>query len=59
MQIYENQSKGRYQMLIGKTWRMYKDGKTPDEIANNIKQPVEKVLECIEYCRKAHRENIE
>ena len=52
-QIYDTSTKGKYQMLIGKTGKMYKTGKTPDEISLDIKQPVEKVLECIEYCKKA------
>ena len=52
-QIYETKTKGKYQMLIGKTSRMYKSGKTPDEISKDIKQPIEKVIECIEYCKKA------
>ena len=42
-QIYDTSTKGKYQMLIGKTGKMYKTGKTPDEISLDIKQPVEKV----------------
>ncbi len=52
MQIYENESKGRYFMLVGMTKKMWKAGKTPEEIALAVKYPVEKVLECIDMCKK-------
>ena len=57
MQIYENESKQRYEMLVGMTWKMYKAGNTPDEIALKVKYPVEKVLECIRFCEKVHEDN--
>lgn len=54
--FYPWQSDGRHTMLIGKTWNMYKDGKTPEEIAIDIKQTIDDVKRCIKFCIKA-REN--
>ena len=52
-QIYETETKGKYQMLIGKTAHMWREGKTPEEISEAINQSVDKVKECIEYCKVA------
>lgn len=53
MQIYENVSREKYQTLVGMTLRMFQEGKTPEEISIKIKQPIEKVNECIVMIKKA------
>ena len=53
MQIYENVSKEKNQILVGMTVRMLDDGKTPDEISIKVKQPIEKVKECINMIENA------
>lgn len=45
--IYKNVSVGRYFVLVGMTKKMCEDGKTPSEIALEIGQPIEEVLECV------------
>lgn len=54
-QIYETESHRKDQLLLGETSKMYHDGKTPEEISLAIKQPIDRVLEGIELCKKADR----
>ena len=54
MQIYENVSKEKYQILVGMTLKMLQEGKTPDEISIKVKQPIEKINECIKMIKDAH-----
>lgn len=58
-EIYETDTLGKYIVLVGKISSMWRIGKTPDEIAEAIKQPVDKVLECIEICKKAEQKRSE
>ena len=53
MQIYENVSKEKYQILVGMTVRMLDEGKTPEEISIKVSQPMEKVNECITMIENA------
>lgn len=38
---------------LGRTDRLYHEGKTPEEIAEIVKRPVEKILEWIKIVKKA------
>lgn len=49
-QIYETKTIEEYQSLIGETILMFGLGCAVDEISKSIKQPVDKVIECIRFC---------
>ena len=57
--IFATGTKVKEQILVGRTHEMYKDGKTPEEIASVIKQSVERVLKCIEICKIADQKRSE
>lgn len=38
---------------LGRTSRLYHEGKTPEMIADIVKRPIEKILEWIEIVKKA------
>ena len=44
-------TKGKDQMLIGKTYNLWRDGKTAEEISVDINQPIDNVNACIEICK--------
>ena len=51
MQFYKTNTIDEYQMLVGETVLMYASGNTVEDISICIKQPVNNVIACIEFCR--------
>ena len=48
-QIYETNTIDEYERLIGETILMFSSGCDMYEISNCIKQPVDKVIKCVEF----------
>lgn len=56
--IYATGTKGKEQMLVGLTYKMLRDGKTPEEISIKIKQTIERVNKCILICEKTEEKRL-